>query len=281
MKNTDQDAMKHFVVGDIQGCYKGLTKLLKKAGFRPYQDKLWAVGDLIARGPDSLATMEYLYDLGPHFDTVLGNHDLHLIACAYGISKPKSQDKLEPLIKHKQFSTFIDFLLTKPLAASPVENTLISHAGLYPKWSISKALKLSQEIQSQLQGEQVEDFLNNMYGNLPNIWQKELKGYARYRFIVNAFTRMRFVHKDTSLDFASKCHPKNASSQILPWFKHKNTSLKTSQTLLFGHWASLLGEIPNSLPVDAKVIALDTGYVWGNKMRIYCLETQEFFHISA
>ena len=253
--------MRNYVVGDIQGCYKGLLKLLVKAGFRPHKDKLWAVGDLVARGPDSLATMEYLYDLGPHFETVLGNHDLHLIACAYGVSRPKPQDKLEPLIQHKYFSRYIDFLLTKPLAIAPTQNTLISHAGLYPNWSISKALKLSQEIETQLQGEHIKKFLSNMYGNLPSKWHKNLEGYARYRFIINAFTRMRFVYKGTTLDFETKCHPKNAPSHITPWFKHQNSSLKSSQTLLFGHWASLLGEVPNSLPIDASVIALDTGYV--------------------
>jgi len=275
------DGMKNFVVGDIQGCYKGLIKLLDKAGFVPHKDKLWAVGDLIARGPDSLATMEYLYDLGPHFDTVLGNHDLHLIACAFGISKPKSQDKLTPLMKHKDFSKFIDFLLTKPLAVSPLKNTLITHAGLYPKWSIKKARKLSLEVEAQLQGKHLEKFLNNMYGNLPNVWSKDLKEYARFRFIVNAFTRMRFVHNDVSLDFDTKCHPRNAGNNLQPWFNHENKALKASQTLLFGHWASLSGEVPASLPIDAKVIALDTGFVWGNKMRLYCLESQEFFHCQA
>lgn len=273
--------MKHFVVGDIQGCYKGLTKLLKKAGFRPHKDKLWAVGDLVARGPDSLATMEFLYDLGPHFDTVLGNHDLHLIASAHGISKPKSQDKLDALLNDKKIDKYIEFLCTKPLAASPVKNTLISHAGLYPSWSISKAVKLSSEVQAHLQGEQLVEFLNNMYGNLPATWSKRLEGYARLRFIVNAFTRMRFVHEDGSLNFDTKCHPKNASKRLLPWFQHKNKTLKASQTLLFGHWASLLGEVPSTLPIEAKVIALDTGYVWGNQMSLYCIETQAIFHYPA
>jgi bis(5'-nucleosyl)-tetraphosphatase (symmetrical) len=275
------EEMKHYVVGDIQGCYKGLTKILKKAGFRPSKDILWAVGDLVARGPDSLSTMEFLYDLGPHFDTVLGNHDLHLIASAYGISKPKTQDKLDKLLKHEKIDTYIDFLCSKPLAASPLKDTFISHAGLYPGWSPSKAIKLSKEVEGQLQGKKRESFLNNMYGNLPNEWDKELEGYARYRFIVNALTRMRFVHKDKALDFDTKCHPKNAGKELLPWFNHENSALSASQTLLFGHWASLLGNIPTTLPIPAKVIALDTGYVWGNKMRLYCLETQEFFHLQA
>jgi len=273
--------MKHFVVGDIQGCYKGLTKLLKKAGFRANKDKLWAVGDLVARGPDSLATMEYLYDLGPHFDTVLGNHDLHLIAAAFGVSKPKPQDQLDSLINHKHFNRYIDFLLQKPLAAQPAENVLISHAGLYPKWSIKKALKLSAEVEAHLQGKQVATFLKSMYGNLPSMWSKNLKGEARTRFIVNAFTRMRFLNKDYSLELSSKSHPRNASEHLLPWFNCPNKTLTSSQTLLFGHWASLLGETPDLLPIPASVIALDTGFVWGNKMRLYCIETGELFHQQA
>ena len=281
--------MKNFVVGDIQGCYKGLRKLLNKAGFNPNKDKLWAVGDLIARGPDSLATLAYLYDLGPHFETVLGNHDLHLIACAYGISKPKSQDKLEPLMKHKHFSRYIDFLRQKPLAVSPAKKILISHAGLYPTWSVKKALKLSSEVQTSLQSDQIEDLLCNMYGNLPSKWDKNLKGHARNRFIINAFTRMRYVHKDLSLDFDSKCHPKNASANLTPWFESENTFVKNTHTLIFGHWASLLGEIPtysknplqNHANNRANIIALDTGYVWGNKMTLYCLETKSTINISA
>lgn len=273
--------MKHYVVGDIQGCYKGLVKLLKKADFRPHKDKLWAVGDLVARGPDSLATMEYLYDLGPHFDTVLGNHDLHLIASAFGISNPKPQDRLDSLIKHKHFSRYVDFLLQKPLAAKPVENVLITHAGLYPKWSINKAIKLSGEVEAHLQGNQVSKFLKSMYGNLPNTWSKDLSGQARIRFIVNAFTRMRFLNKDYSLDFDTKSHPKNSAAHLLPWFSCPNEALKPSEILLFGHWASLLGEVPNALPISAKVIALDTGFVWGNKMRLYCIENNELFHYQA
>jgi bis(5'-nucleosyl)-tetraphosphatase (symmetrical) len=218
--------MKHYVVGDIQGCYKGLIRLLKKAGFRPNKDKLWAVGDLVARGPDSLATMEYLYDLGPHFDTVLGNHDLHLIASAFGIVNPKPQDQLDSLIKHRHFNRYVDFLLQKPLAAKPLDKVLITHAGLYPGWSINKAVKLSSEVEEHLQGKHVSKFLKSMYGNLPNTWSKELTGPSRIRFIVNAFTRMRFLNKDHSLDFETKSHPNNSASHLLPWFNCPNDTLK-------------------------------------------------------
>ncbi len=272
--------MKNYVVGDIQGCYKGLRKLLKKAGFRPKKDKLWAVGDLVARGPDSLSTLKYLFDLGPHFDTVLGNHDLHLIAIAYGLATPKAQDNLKPLIDHKHFARYIEFLLHKPLAVQPVKNTLISHAGLYPGWSIKKALKLSKEVQTELSGTNPLKFLKNMYGNQPCAWESSLNGHARNRFIVNAFTRMRYVYEDGSLDFDTKCHPTNSPNHLIPWYACKNKKLTSSHTLIFGHWASLLGEIPEKRPNDANIIALDTGFVWGNTMSLYCIESQQFFRYS-
>jgi len=272
--------MKNYVVGDIQGCYKGLRKLLKKADFKPAKDKLWAVGDLVARGPDSLSTLEYLYDLGPHFDSVLGNHDLHLIATAYGLNKTKAQDKLDTLIKHKDFDRYIEFLCRKPLAVSPAENVLISHAGLYPSWSIKKALKLSAEIQAELGGKHPHKFLKHMYGNTPSKWDKSLQGYDRTRFIVNAFTRMRYVEKDLSLDFDSKCHPRHAAKSLKPWFGIKNEKLRKSETILFGHWASLLGDIPKDHPNPASIIALDTGFVWGNAMTLYCLENNKTFYYS-
>ncbi len=262
----------NYVVGDIQGCYKGLKKLLKKVSFNPNRDKLWAVGDLIARGEQSLETLEFLYDLGDSFDTVLGNHDLHLIASAHGIAKIKTQDKLEPLVNSSRFSTYIDWLRTKPLALSIDKHTLISHAGIYPSWSIAKALKLSNEFQSELAGKDYKTLLKKMYGNQPDQWSNSLKGAQRHRFIVNAFSRMRYIGPKNSLEFNMKSHPDNAPKDLTPWFMCKNDCLTKRDTILFGHWASLNGEVPNKLPIKAKVIALDTGYVWGNCMSLYCVE---------
>lgn len=272
---------KNYVIGDIQGCYKGLRASLKKVKFNPNEDKLWAVGDLIARGPDSLSTLEYLHDLGTQFDTVLGNHDLHLVATAFGINTPKPQDRLNSLIKDKYFDKYIDFLLTKPLAIKPNENSIITHAGLYPKWSFKKALALSDEIQAQLTGSNPKNVLANMYGNIPNAWDKSLTGHARNRFIVNAFTRMRYLNHDYSLDFKSKCHPSYADKEIIPWYLALNPKLKAKQTIYFGHWAALLGEIPSKTPNPAKILALDTGYVWGNKLSIFCIEDKKLFQYQA
>jgi len=273
--------MKNYVIGDIQGCYKGLKKVLKAAKFKPDEDKLWAVGDLIARGPDSLSTLAFLKDMGEHFDTVLGNHDLHLLAAAHGVSKVKPQDKLADLMKDKQFPAYIDFLLSKPLALQPQKHVLITHAGLYPQWSFKKALKMSGKVQKEILAPKPSDFFKNMYGNSPSTWSKTLSPTDKRRFAVNALTRMRYVDMSMALDFDTKTHPRNAPKNLLPWFEVNNSKLSSKDTIIFGHWASLLGQIPKSIACPAKVIALDTGYVWGNKMSLYCLETQQTTTISA
>lgn len=273
--------MKNFVVGDIQGCYRGLKRALKKAKFDEKRDKLWAVGDLVARGPDSLSTLSYLHDLGPHFQTVLGNHDLHLIAVAFGIRQPKSQDKLEKLLKHKRFNSLIDWLIKQPLAVKPAKRTLITHAGLYPKFSIKQALSLSAEVEQLLQSQDCNKLIKHMYGNSPNKWSKQLKGMDRCRFIINAFTRMRFLENDKSLEFQHKSHPSSTRDDLNPWFMFDNKRLKPDSTLLFGHWASLLGKLPNKYPCPATIHALDSGFVWGNCMSVYCIETNKIIRVQA
>lgn len=268
-------SMNNYVIGDIQGCYKALRQILKKAKFDTNKDKLWAVGDLVARGPDSLSTLDFCQDLGPHFETVLGNHDLHLIAIAFGVRSPKPQDKLQKLLDSKQFSRTIDWLLSKPLAVKPVKKTLITHAGLHPNWSIKKALSLSNEIQTVLKSQSAAEFLRQMYGNKPDLWDDSLQGYDRYRFAVNAFTRMRFLTADLALEFDSKSHPSSAPADILPWYMFDNRKLDKEHRLLFGHWAALLGQLPKKITCPAKVYALDSGYVWGNSMSLHCLETEK------
>lgn len=273
--------MKNLVVGDIQGCYKALRQILKKAKFDEKNDKLWAVGDLIARGPDSLSTLMYCQDLGPNFQTVLGNHDLHLIAIAFGIRSPKPQDKLQPLLSDKHFDSMIDWLIKQPLAVKPAKKTLITHAGLHPQWSMKKALRLSEEIQGVLQSDNAASFLNDMYGNMPDTWTDSLSGSDRYRFAVNAFTRMRFLKPNMALEFQSKSHPSSAPPDLKPWFMFDNPKLSNAHRLLFGHWAALLGQLPKQYRCPAKVRALDSGYVWGNSLSLYCIETDKTIQYHA
>ena len=273
--------MRNFIIGDVQGCYQALKSILKKANFDFNKDKLWAVGDLVARGPDSLSTLNFCQDLGPHFECVLGNHDLNLMAIAYGFKSPKPQDKLMPLLKDKRFDSTIDWLKTKPLAVKPAKKTLITHAGLYPTWSIKKALKLSAEVEALLQSDKASSFLQKMYGNQPDKWSDTLAGNDRHRFIVNSFTRMRYLKKDLSLEFDSKSHPSSAPAGIAPWFMFDNPKLTDSHQLFFGHWAALLGHLPKKYGCKASIHALDSGYVWGNSLSLHCLETAKTIQYHA
>ncbi|MEP2653653.1 MAG: symmetrical bis(5'-nucleosyl)-tetraphosphatase, partial [Paraglaciecola sp.] len=255
--------MATYIVGDIQACFSGLVKLLDSVGFSARQDKLIAVGDLIGRGPEALETIEYLYSLGDSFETVLGNHDLHLLAIYSGIRKAKPNDKLDLLLTSNHIEKYINWLRKKPLALQPKVDILITHAGLYPQWSIKQALAYSNEISEQLTGENWQSFLSIMYGNLPTVWDDKLTGAKRSRFIVNALTRMRFVKDGNSLNFDCKTAPKDANPNLTPWFAAPNEKLKSLQKVIFGHWAALNGSTH-----IRQAIALDTGFVWGNKLTL-------------
>lgn len=267
--------MATYIVGDIQGCFSGLQRLLKKVAFSPINDRLIAVGDLIGRGPEPLKTLDYLLSLEDKFDTVLGNHDLHLLAIYANIRKAKTNDNLDTLLNSSALETHINWLRKKPLALMADTNTLVTHAGLYPNWSISKALKLSAEVSQKLQSSNWKEFLTNMYGNQPNIWHKSLVAEDRTRFIVNALTRMRFIENQNQLNFNCKMSPELAPADLAPWFKIDNLKLKPKQKVVFGHWASLNGNT-NSL----QFIALDTGYIWGQSMTLLNLSTGKIYSVK-
>ncbi|KXJ61271.1 MAG: diadenosine tetraphosphatase [Alteromonas sp. Nap_26] len=271
---------KTFVIGDIQGCYKGLRRLLDKAHFDPSTDMLYAVGDLVARGEDSLSTLRFLRDLNASFSTVLGNHDLHLLAVANGIRKAKKSDKLTSLLNAADLPDLLNWLRQFPLASKIDSNTLIVHAGLYPKWSIDECISLSNEVSQALKGDSYVNFLAGMYGNNPDSWSPDLPMQDRLRFVVNACTRMRFVQQSGKLDFDNKSHPDsvpaNQRKKLAPWFERTNEQLRTTERVIFGHWAALLGETRNP-----QFIGLDTGYVWGQSMSLLCIDSKEVIRIDA
>ncbi|MFT4808859.1 MAG: bis(5'-nucleosyl)-tetraphosphatase (symmetrical) [Paraglaciecola sp.] len=267
--------MATYIIGDIQGCFDGLKKLLKKVNFSPINDRLIAVGDLIGRGTQPLETLDYLYSLENSFDTVLGNHDLNLLAIYAGIRKAKPGDNLDNLLASPQFKNHINWLRYKPLAMMADQNTLVTHAGLYPEWSVKKALKLSLEVSEQLQAKNWKEFLNYIYGNQPSVWQKSLQGTQRLRFIVNAMTRMRFIENQNELDFICKTPPNLATEGLTPWFKVFNHKLKANQKVVFGHWASLNGHTH-----DSQFCGLDTGYVWGQDMTLLNLSSGDICSVN-
>lgn len=269
-----------YVIGDIQGCYDGLRRVLDKVEFDETNDKLFAVGDLVARGEDSLSTLRFLKSLGSQFSSVLGNHDLHLLAVVNGIRKAKKSDKLEPLLNAADLTELVDWLRQFPLAAKLDEQSIMVHAGLYPQWSIDECVSLSDEVSNILKSDDYATFLSKMYGNTPDKWSDKLEDDERLRFIVNACTRMRFVHTDGTLDFDNKSHPSTVSnspnSTLMPWFEIDNTKLTTSQRVIFGHWAALSGNTNNS-----QFVGLDTGYVWGQSMTLLNLDTSALISVTA
>jgi bis(5'-nucleosyl)-tetraphosphatase (symmetrical) len=266
--------MATYFVGDIQGCFEDLQRLLNLAEFAPKRDQLWLTGDLVARGPQSLETLEFVKDLGTSAQVVLGNHDLHLLAVAEGISKLKKRDNLESIIESPNASKLLAWLRHQPLlACHPEFDVVMVHAGISPQWRIKQAKGLAQEAQAWLHDDsRYRELLTHMYGNQPDRWSDDLQGLDRCRYIINSFTRMRYCFADGALEFAHKTSPsQNTDAQLMPWFEVPGRHLE-STTVIFGHWASLMGE--SSHP---KAIGLDTGCVWGNSMTMLRWEDQALF----
>ena len=263
--------MANYAIGDLQGCYSEFDALLKRVNFNPSQDHLYLVGDIVARGPDSLACLERLYKMQGSVTITLGNHDLHLIACHY-LNKPANpKDKLAGVFDSPKLPEYIHFLQQQPLAIWLERyDMLISHAGLNPNWSIKKALKRARFAESCYQGSDAYHYFANMYEPHPLEWQSTLPNEAKFRYIVNYFTRMRFVNLLGELDFSNKTSISEDSS-IIPWFEHPSIS-KLKQQITFGHWAALEGKVKAE-----NIHALDTGCVWGGAMTLMELSKKDCF----
>ena len=251
--------MAIYLVGDIQGCDAALGLLLEKIAFSPSRDTLYCLGDLVNRGPDSLAVLRRLMVLGSSAPCILGNHDLHLLAVAAGVRPSGKLDTLGAILQAPDRAAMLDWLRFQPLARSLQDggqDYLLVHAGVLPQWTAAQTLALAGEVQSRLQAPDYQDWLATMYGNQPDAWGDDLQGAERLRVIVNALTRLRFCTEDGRMDFASKEAAGAAPEGFMPWFEVPNRAT-ANVCVAFGHW-STLGHInrPN-------VIALDTGCVWG------------------
>lgn len=269
-----QSSAQTLIVGDIQGCYDGLMKLLDKCQFDDRRDRLYAVGDLVARGEDSLATLSFLKGLGTAFQSVLGNHDLHLLAVSKNIKSSNKKDRLKNLLTSDRLDEFCDWLMQFPLAMAIDKKHIMVHAGLYPGWSPEQLLRFSDEVSQALQ-QDPHTFLTQMYGNGPDIWQYDLPEVERMRFIVNACTRMRFVGKDLHLNMQEK-GTSSSDNQLMPWFEHPDLHIPKKQKIVFGHWAALEGQTSSK-----QIIGLDTGYVWGNTLTAYRVDSKDRISVSA
>lgn len=264
--------MATYLVGDIQGCYRELCTLLEQVGFSEKSDELWLAGDLVARGPDSLSTLRLIKSLGSNATTVLGNHDLHLLAIARGIGSAKPKDRVDPILTANDSDALLDWLSHQPLFAEhPVHPIVMAHAGIPPQWQLEDARRCAREVESMLQGENQLWLLTHMYGNEPDLWDPELSGLERMRYSINALTRMRFLHPDGRLEMHCKLPPgEPGTEQFISWFDFPRAQ-PLGKTVIFGHWASLMGHR------DDHVIGLDTGCVWGNQLTMLRWEDQQLF----
>ena len=259
--------MAVYAIGDVQGCYKNLLKLLETLRFTPERDRLWFAGDLVNRGPDSLATLRFIKGLGDTAVSVLGNHDLHLLAISQGNQRHKSEDQtLEPILGAKDRDELLDWLRRRPLMHydRQLDYALI-HAGLPPQWDLETAMARAREVEAALQDEDYGYFFAHMYGNEPSRWSEQLAGMDRLRFITNCFTRLRYCAADGTLMLREKGPPGSQRDGCLPWFEVPHRASE-SKRILFGHW-SMLG-----FHHGCNTWALDSGCIWGGKLTALQLE---------
>lgn len=265
--------MAVYAVGDVQGCFDSLRRLLDAARFDPASDRLWVAGDLVNRGPDSLGALRFIKNLGASAQMVLGNHDLHLLAVRYSLRPMHKKDTLQPILSAPDGDELLHWLRTQPLMHDEM-GYVLCHAGIPPVWSQAQALSLAQEVSRVLSGDNFIDLLANMYGNQPDYWQDELTGFERLRIIINYFTRMRFCGADGRLDLKAKEGPESAPKGFAPWFSWPGAHM--AKPVLFGHWAALEG-----VTGKPAAIALDTGCVWGKKLSMLRLEDKTWFRVRS
>ncbi|MBX9904290.1 MAG: symmetrical bis(5'-nucleosyl)-tetraphosphatase [Burkholderiales bacterium] len=265
--------MATYAIGDIQGCYDEMRRLLDSIGFDPVQDRLWLVGDLVNRGPQSPEVLRYLRGLGERAISVLGNHDLHLLVVAAGVRKPHRGDTLDALLAAPDRDELLDWLRRQRLMHADAGYAMV-HAGLLPQWSITQALALAREVEAALQGPDYGEFLNCMYGNTPAQWRDDLAGYDRLRVVVNAMTRLRLCTSAGVMDFTHKTGLADAPAGYLPWFDVPGRA-SSDTPVLFGHWAAL------GLTLRADVLGLDSGCVWGRRLTAVRLEDRRVFQCGC
>lgn len=257
-----------YVIGDLQGCYGAYRQLLSALDFDPTQDKLWFAGDLVARGEDSLSTLRDVKALCEQgaAATVLGNHDLNLLAVWRGATQIKKKDKTAPIFAADDSDELLQWLRHQPILAYPDAHTVLVHAGIPPHWSLDDAAGYAQQLEAQLQGglQQLDRVLPHLYSKTPDEWHAGINGFTKMRAIANYFTRMRLCKQDGSLEFSfTSSLDDTMPDDFLPWFSWQ---VPRARKILFGHWAALKGEV--DLPYAR---ALDGGCVWGNYLLAYRL----------
>jgi bis(5'-nucleosyl)-tetraphosphatase (symmetrical) len=265
--------MATYAIGDVQGCFDELRALLAALEFDRANDRLWFVGDLVNRGPGSLATLRFVRDLGDRAVIVLGNHDLHLLALALGHVESRRDDTLEEVLAAPDRGELLDWLRWRPMI-HVAGNTTLVHAGLLPQWDIAAAQSLALEVEAELRGPRHSKFLEALYGSRPDRWTDDLRGTDRLRVIVNAMTRLRFCTPEGVMEFETKGETARAPEGYLPWFDVPNRKSAAS-TIICGHWSAL------GLRLAPNLLALDSGCVWGGRLSAIRLEDRRLYQVSC
>lgn len=266
--------MSTYVIGDVQGCLSALKALLQKINYDAHRDQLWFTGDLANRGEAPLETLRFIRSL-PNTVCVLGNHDIALLAAKAGAISFPPHEKAQEILDAPDATSLLDWLRHLPLLHhDPHLNVVMTHAGIYPFWDLMEAKQYAIEAETHLHRSHSLSFFRDLFGNTPTVWNKSLEGMDRTRFIVNVFTRMRYLTKDGLLDFDAKNSP-STEDELIPWFSVPNRKSLENE-LVFGHFAALKGQcdVPS-------LYALDEGCVWGGCLAALCLETKQRFNVKC
>lgn len=269
--------MAIYAIGDIQGCFDEFRELLEKIRFDPNQDRLWLVGDLINRGPKSLEVLRFVKNLRLICQIVLGNHDLHLLASWVHGQAIAEKDTLQPILQASDCDELCHWLRHQPLMVEDQSlHFMMVHAGVLPQWDIAQVRRYAHEIENTLRSESYKEFLTHMYSNADNVWDEGLTGISRLRTLVNVFTRLRYCDENGVMALTEKGALGSQSAGLLPWYAWSSRKTK-QQRIVFGHWAALEGAVLG----DHNVFALDTGCVWGQKLRAMRLDDLRIFEVPS
>jgi len=272
--------MSTYAIGDVQGCFDELNKLLETIHFDPAGDQLWFCGDLVNRGPHSLEVMRFVRELGDNAIMVLGNHDLHLLAAATDSKHVRMKDTLDQVLEAPDRDVLLDWLRMRPfLHHDSSKGFTLLHAGLPPQWDLSKSVALAEEIETVLRRDNYGEFFDHMYGDRPDKWSDNLKGWDRLRFITNCLTRLRYCDDKGRLLLEYKGPPGTQGKGAIPWFMIDGR--RTGQEkIIFGHWSTvILGDIEDFSPYN--VFPLDTGCLWGGSLTALRLEDEAWFSVPS
>ncbi len=265
--------MSHYAIGDIQGCHAEFCQLLDLIDFSATRDRLWLVGDLINRGPASLATLREVKALGDAAVTVLGNHDFHLLMVAAGHTTSRDDDTLAPILAAPDRDELLAWLVRRPLMVCE-DNLLLVHAGLLPAWTPAMAMALAREVEAMITGPDADAFFARLYSDEPSRWRDDLEGFDRLRAIVNVCTRLRFCTADGTMEFREKRGPAVAPEGFRAWFEHE-ARRSAAMTIICGHWSTL------ELRLAPNLLMLDSGCLWGGTLTAVRLEDRRMYQVPS